>query len=165
MKVFTHRPGAGHLFDRMKLKTAPTGTATETARRTSVALNAEHVAKLRACLKAVGSRETLEEFIEDLLADTLKPANGFFDLSASLLPPARQAKARDQLDRILSGDRRLVHPGREPMARNVTIYGQALDRLDTAAKRLEMGRNGLASRLVEHGLAELAAGRIAFEPA
>jgi hypothetical protein len=140
--------------------------STEETRKTSVDLDAEIVARLRAHLKALGSKKPVETLIDELLHSAAygEPQMGYLaehvhGIDGWANHPRRNAiKARMQ--RVADGDRRLVHS--EPLARNTVIFSQTFPRLVGMARANGSTHNTLATQLVEWGLNQIERGEITF---
>ena len=140
-------------------------TATED-RKTSLDLDADTIAKLRAMLRALGSRKTAEAVIDGWLRDTVlsEPFMGYIQETVHGMDGwakhPRKAEINAKLKRIADGDPRLVR--NEPLARNSRIFGDTFPRLVAMAETEGTTPNTLATSLVRHGLDQLESGEISF---
>ena len=113
---------------------------TTTARKaitTTIELDAELVAKIRASVRAVRKNQTLEEFVEELFTDMLEPHSGIFE--GLIENEQRREKIEGKLDRIRRGDSLLVRS--EPRARNTVVYTVEMERLKKIAGTVGMPVN------------------------
>lgn len=115
----------------MKTKLAkPTNAAKAAApkRTTTLELDAETVAKLRAILK-VTKKGPIESFLNDHLRGLVENE-----------PIQNQIPAtRSKILRIIAGDKRLVRP--EPLPRNAVVYSNNMERLKTMNQNFAMPTN------------------------
>ena len=140
-------------------------TATE-ARKTSLDLDADTIAKLRAMLRALGSRKTAEAVIDGWLRDTIlsEPFMGYIQETVHGMDGwakhPRKKEINAKLKRIAEGDRRLIR--NEPLARNTVIFSETFPRLVATAREKSTTPNTLATSLVRRGLDQLESGEISF---
>lgn len=122
---------------------------------TSIELPAEDVAKLRAMLRALGSKRTAESLIAEQVASTVadEPLMGY--LGETVHPnrwdghPKRK-EMEAKLVRCRDGDRRLVRP--EPSARNARVHDRYLSRIKDLAAKDDIGPGLVLNQLVRAGL-------------
>jgi hypothetical protein len=147
------------------MKASKAAKATQT-RKTTIEVDAEVAAKLRAMLRALGTKKTADTFITECLREMVEsePAMGYIPEHVHGVdewanhPKRREMRAK--LQRIANGDRRLVHS--EPIPRNTAIFSQTFQRLVGAAREKGSTPNNMATQLVEWGLNQIEAGEITF---
>jgi hypothetical protein len=135
-----------------------TTTTARKATTTTIELDAELVAKLRASVRAVRKNKTLEEFVEELLADMLEPHSGLFE--GLIENEHRREKIELKLDRIRRGDSRLVRS--EPVARNTVVYTAEMERLKKIAGTVGMPVNSAINSLLYDSLNDIESGKMKF---
>ena len=122
----------------MKSKTKADPKATET-RKTSLDLDAELVAKLRAAIRLVSRTYTVERFIDEMIETVIEDSKTEPFIQESILgydwtkwgSPKRRAEVEAKLKRIREGDRRLLP--HEPFAKNLYISDEVMGRLNLMA--------------------------------
>lgn len=137
-----------------------TTTTARKATTTTIELDAELVAKIRASVRAVRKNQTLEEFVEELFTDMLEPHSGLFE--GLIENEQRREKIEGKLDRIRRGDSLLVRS--EPRARNTVVYTVEMERLKKIAGTVGMPVNSALNSLLNDSLDHIESGKMKFVP-
>jgi len=144
---------------------------TETKRQTTIELDAEPIAKLRAMLRALGNRWTIQDVIMEFLGEVIEKeprehylAEGVFGDDWEAHPKRNKMIAK--LKRCRDGDKRLVRP--EPLPRNVSVDDETLERIERgiAAGYAPEGftPESVAAQLAIYAAAKFEAGNLKLKP-
>ena len=132
--------------------------------KTSIELNADLVAKLRASLRAINDTGTAEQFIDEWMETIFEENSGLMESLIETDNPSARIAAESKLDRIRKGDKRLVRP--EPLPRNARIHSRELDRANTIAAATGLSHGGTLNALLDYALGKFESAEIVLrEPA
>jgi len=118
---------------------------------TTVELNAEAIAKLRAAMRVFN--DTAEAFIDEWLLTIVEENSGTIESFLDIKDPVELSKMEAKLARIWKGDKRLVRP--EPSNVHFVTTAQNANRIERLAAQLGMDRDGLTNALLDCGIREL----------
>lgn len=147
---------------------AKSSRPTTSKEKTTIEIDAIIIAKLRAMLRAVGTKQTAESFIKKDLSRMIGEPEFIGELFFGLIEDAKgevlewRRELNVKLRRILAGDKRLVRP--EPMPRNAVVYQHNLERLAAIGANAGAGVNSALNVMLDAAMNEIDRGNWSLVP-